>query len=134
MWFAVSIISQFIYNCWWHVVSAANNLVVYIWSGVHLSIDIVIHVLKHFGFLSLSITHLVLRVLYYVFLLWIFVHLLMLLFRFITHQDWAIQFEFYIGPTPRNDNLRPHDGHTLTIAPMFLDHSRRQWVNPPHII
>ena len=134
MWFAISIISQFIYNCWWHVASVVNNLVAYIWSGVHLPIDIVVHVLKHFGFLSLSVTHLVLRVLYYVFLLWIFVYSLMLLFRFITHWDWAIQFEFYMGPTPRNDNLRQPDGCTLTIAPLLLDHNRRQCINHPYII
>ena len=84
VWFAISIISQFIYSFWWHVASAANHLVVYIWPSVHLPIDIVVHVLKHFGFLSFSITHLALRVLYYVFLLWIFVCLLILLFRFIT--------------------------------------------------
>ena len=44
--------------------------------------------------------HLVLRILYYVFLLWVFVYLLMLLYRFITQWDWAIQIEFYMGPTP----------------------------------
>ena len=122
-----------IYNAWWYVASAANSLTAYIWSGVCLPFEFLLHVMKHFGLLSLTTTHLVLRILYYVFLLWTFTYLLMLLYQFITRRDWAIQLEFYMGPTPRNDNLR-QDGRTLTIAPVLLDHNRRQWVNPPHII
>ena len=89
MWLIISFLGQIIYNCWWYTASAANNLVAYIWSGVHLPIDVAVHVV-HFGLLSLSVTHLVLRILYYVFLLWIFVYLLMLLYRFVTCWDWAI--------------------------------------------
>ena len=122
-----------IYNTWWHVASAANDLIAYIWSGVCLPFQFLLHVIKHFGLLLLTTTHLILRILYYVFLLWTFTYLLMLLYRFITRRDWAIQLEFYMGPTPRNDNLR-QDGRTLTIAPVLLDNNRRQCLNPPHII
>ena len=69
MWFTTSVVFQFIYNCWWNVASMANNLVVYIWARVCLPIDFIVHVLKHFWLLSLSVMHLVLRVLYYIFLL-----------------------------------------------------------------
>ena len=134
MWFILTLLGQFIYNCWWHITSSANSLVAYVWSGVCLPIDTIIHIIKHFGLLSLSFTHLVLRVVYYIFLLWAFVYLLMLLYRFITRWDWAIQIEFYMGPTPRSDNLRGGNGCTLTIAPVLLDHNRRQHLNPPHII
>ena len=134
MWLIISFLGQIIYNGWWYTASATNNLVAYVWSGVHLPIDVAVHVVKHFGLLSLSVTHLVLRILYYVFLLWIFIYLLMLLYRFVTCQDWAIQFEFYMGPTPRTDNLRAGDSCTLTIAPVLLDHNRRPHLNPPLII
>ena len=123
-WFILTLLGQFIYNCWWHIASSANSLVAYVWSSVHLPIDVIIHIIKHFGLLSLSFMHLVLRVVYYVFLLWVFIYLLMLLYRFITRQDWAIQIEFYMGPTPRSDNLRVGDGCTLTIALVMLDHPR----------
>ena len=122
-----------IYNVWWHVATAANSLTAYIWSGVCLPFEFLLHVIKHFGLLSLTTTHLVLRILYYVFLLWTFTYLLMLLYHFITRRDWAIQLEFYMGPTPRTDNLQ-QGGRTLTIAPVLLDNNRRQRVNPPHII
>ena len=133
MWWVFTHIWYVLYNTWWHVAEAAHNLVAYIWSGVCLPFQVVLHVIKHFGLLSLTTTHLVLRVLYYVFLLWVFTYLLMLLYRFITRRDWAIQLEFYMGPTPRTDNFR-QDGRTLTIAPVLLDNNRRQRVNPPHII
>ena len=84
MWLIISFLGQIFYNCWRNTALATNNLVVYVWSGVHLPIDVAVHVVKHFGLLSLSVTHLVLRVLHYVFLLWIFVYLLMLLYRFVT--------------------------------------------------
>ena len=69
MWLAISVLVKFIYNCWWYVASTANNLFAYIWARVSLPIDFAVHVLKHFGLLSLSMTHLVLRILYYIFLL-----------------------------------------------------------------
>ena len=90
MWFIFTLLSQLIYNCWWYLASSANSLVAWIWSWVHLPIDTVIHIIKYFGLLSLSMTHLVLRVLYYIFLLRVFVYLLMLLYRFITCHDWTI--------------------------------------------
>ena len=134
MWFIISFFAQIIYNCWWYIASSVNSLVAWVWSGVSLPLEGVIHIIWHFGLLSLSVTHLVLQILYYVFLLWVFVYLLMLLYRFITHHDWAIQLELYVGPTPRYDNLRGGDRCTLTIAPVLLDHHRRQCLNPPHII
>ena len=85
MWFIVSGLYKFIINCWWYVAYSANSIVLYIWARVRLPIDFAAHVSKHFGLLSLSITHLALQILYYVFLLWIFMYLLMLLFHFITH-------------------------------------------------
>ena len=105
MWFILSALFNFIYNCWWYVASLAHNLVMYICARVCLPIDFTVHALKHFSLLSLSITHLVFHMLYYVFLLWIFVYLFMLLFCFINHRDWAVQFKFYVGPTPRNNNI-----------------------------
>ena len=134
MWFIFTLVSQLIYNCWWYLASSANSLVAWIWSRVLIPTDAAIHIIKHFGLLSLSVTHLVLRVLYYIFLLWVFVYLLMLLYRFITHCDWAIQLELYIRPTLHHDNLRGGEGHTLTLAPVLLDQHRRQRLNPPHII
>ena len=103
MWFVLTLLGQILYNCWWKIASAANSLVAYVWSSVRLPLDVITHIIMHFGLLSLNLTHLILRILYYVFLLWVFVHLLMLLYRFITHRDWAIQIEFYLGPTPRTD-------------------------------
>ena len=100
MWFIFTLVSQLIYNCWWYLASLVNSLVAWVWSSVHLPIDATIHIIKHFGLLSLSVTHLVLRILYYVFLLWVFMYLLMLLYRFITNQNWAIQLELYVRPTP----------------------------------
>ena len=87
MWFIITLVGQFVYNYWWKIASSANSVVAYVWSGVCLPIDAIINVIKHFGLLSLSLTHLVLRILYYVFLLWVFVYLLMLLYRFITQWD-----------------------------------------------
>ena len=112
MWFIITLVGQFVYNCWWQIASSANFVVAYVWSRVHLPIDVIIHVIKHFGLLPLSLMHLVLRILYYVFLLWVFVYLLMPLYRFITWWDWAIQIEFYMGPTSQSDNLRvARDAH-----------------------
>ena len=133
MWLVLSKLWNLIYNVWWYVTSAANSLIAYIWTRVCLPFEVLLHVIKHFRLLSLTTTHLVLCILHYVFLLWVFTYLLMLLYRFITRRDWAIQLEFYMGPTSRNDNLQ-HDGRTLTIALVLLDHNRRQQVNPPHII
>ena len=84
MQFIFTLVSQLIYNCLWYLVSLVNLLVAWVWSSVCLLIETTIHIIKHFGLLSLSVTHLVLRILYYVFLLWVFVYLLMLLYRFIT--------------------------------------------------
>ena len=42
-----------IYSTWWHVASAANSLIAYIWSGVCLPFQFLLHVIKHFGLLSL---------------------------------------------------------------------------------
>ena len=134
MWFLVNFTWQIIYNCWWHLASSANDLVAFVWSYVKLPFVVVIHILKSFGLLSLSVTHLVLRNLYYIFLLWVFVYLLMLLYRFITQRDWAIQLELYMGSTPHHDNLYGGDGRTLTIAPVLLNQHCRQCLSPPHII
>ena len=134
MWFLINFIWQIIYNCWWCVASSANDLVTVMWSYVHIPFVALIQILGAFGLLSLNVTHLVLRILYYVFLLWVFIYLLMLLYKFITCWDWAIQLELYVGPTPHHDNLRSGDGHTLTIAPVLLDQHRRQCLNLPHII
>ena len=106
MWYLLLSLYNLIYNAWWYVAAAAHNIVTYIWSGVCIPIEVVIHVIKHFSLLSLTTMHLALCILYYVFLLWVFTYLLMLLYCFITGKDWAIQFEFYMGPMPRNDNLR----------------------------
>ena len=97
MWFLVNFIWQIIYNCWWHIASSANDLVAFVWSHVKLPFEVVIHILKSFSLLSLSVTHLVLRILYYIFLLWVFVYLLMLLYRFITQRNWAIQLSYLWG-------------------------------------
>ena len=121
MWFIVNFIWQIIYNCWWYIASSANDLVTLVWSYVKLPFVALIHILKAFGLLSLSITYLVLRILYYVFLLWVFVYLLMLLYRFITQRDWAIQLKLYMGPTPHHNNLHGSNGQTLTIALVLLD-------------
>ena len=129
MWFILTLVGQIVHNCWWQIASVANSLVAYVWSYVRLPIDVIIHIIKHFGLLSLNLMHLVLRILYYVFLLWVFVYLLMLLYRFITHWDWASQIEFYVG-----DNLRGGKGCTLTIVPVLLNQNRRPCLNPPHII
>ena len=134
MWFIVNIIWQMIYNCWWYIASSANDLVALVWSYVKLPFVALIHILRGFGFLSLSVTHLVLRILYYVFLLWVCVYLLMLLYRFITWRDWAIQLKLYVKPTPCHDNLYGGNSRTLTIAPVLLDQHHRHRLNPPHII
>ena len=134
MWFIVNFIWQIIYNCWWYIASSANDLVILVWPYVKLPFAALIHILKVFGLLSLSVTHLVLRILYCVFLLWIFVYLLMLLYRFITWRDWAIQLKLYMGPTPHHDNLHGSDGRTLSISPVLLDQHCKQCLNPPHII
>ena len=134
MWFIVNFIWQIIYNCWWYIASSADDLVTLVWPYVKLPFAALIHILKAFGLLSLSVKHLVLRILYCVFLLWIFVYLLMLLYRFITWRDWAIQLKLYMGPTPYHDNLCGSNGRTLTITPVLLDQHCKQCLNPPHII
>ena len=60
MWFIISFFAQIIYNCWWYIASLANSLVAWVWLGVSLPLEAVIHIIQHFGFLSLSVTHLVL--------------------------------------------------------------------------
>ena len=72
MWFLVSFIWQIIYNCWWYITSSANELVTVVWSYMHLLFVAIIQILGTFGLLSLNTTHLALRILYYVFLLWVF--------------------------------------------------------------
>ena len=107
----LSYLWNLIYNVWWYVAATAHNLIAYIWSGVCIPFQVVIHVIKYFGLLSLTTTHLVLHILYYIFLLWVFTYLLMLLYRFITRRDWAIQLEFYIGPTPEMITFDKMEGH-----------------------
>ena len=58
----------------------------------------------------------------------------MLLYRFITRHDWTIQLELYVGLMPHHNHLRGGDEHMLTIAPVLLDHHRRQHLNPPHTV
>ena len=60
MWFIIGFLAQIIYNCWWYLASSANSLVAWVRSGVHLPLDAVVHIIRHFGLLSLSVTHLVL--------------------------------------------------------------------------
>ena len=60
VWFIISFFAQMIYNCLWYIASSANSLVAGVWSGVSLPLEAVIHIIQHFGLLSLSVTHLVL--------------------------------------------------------------------------
>ena len=85
MWFLVNFIWQIIYNCWWYIASSANELVTVVWLYGHLPFMAIIQILGAFSLLSLNFTDLVLRILYYIFLLWVFIYLLLLLYRFITH-------------------------------------------------
>ena len=85
MWFLVNFIWQIIYNCWWYIASSANELATIVWLYVHLPSMAIIQILGAFSLLSLKFTGLVLRILYYIFLLWVFIYLLMLLYRFIAH-------------------------------------------------
>ena len=80
MWLGLSYLWNLIYNAWWYVAAMANSVITYIWSRVYIPFEVIIHVIKHFGLLSLTTTHLVLRILYYTFLLWVFTYLLMLLY------------------------------------------------------
>ena len=46
MWFIITLVGQFVYNCWWQIASSANSVVAYVWSGVCLPIDVIIHVMN----------------------------------------------------------------------------------------
>ena len=56
--------------------------------------------LARLGTLTFMMLHLALHTLYYIVVLWLLIYLLNLLYHFIQHRDFAIQGEFYFGPSP----------------------------------
>ena len=56
--------------------------------------------LARLGTLTFMVLHLALCTLYYFVVLWLLIYLLNLLYCFIHHRDFAIQGEFYFGPSP----------------------------------
>ena len=52
------------------------------------------------GTLTFTVLHLALHTLYYIVVLWLLIYLLNFCYCFIQHRDFAIQGEFYFGPSP----------------------------------
>ena len=45
MWLIVSFFAQIIYKCWWYIASSANALAAWVWSGVSLPLEAVVHII-----------------------------------------------------------------------------------------
>ena len=76
--------------------------------------------LGRLGTIIFTVLQLSLRALYYIIVLWLLVYILNLLYYFVQHRDFALQGEFYFGPSPHHDHFGQGQ-QTLTITPVLLD-------------
>ena len=120
MWFTSYTFLVFFYNCIYNVLYAigatANEALVqfcrpFAAAGAFLG---------RLGTITLTVLQLSLRALYYIVVLWLLVYMLNLLYCFIQCRDFALQVEFYFGPSPHQDHFGQGQ-QTLTIAPVLLD-------------
>ena len=115
-WFAVYTVLVFFYNCvynlFYEIGATANEALVlfcklFTATGAFLS---------RLGTFILTVLQLSLRGLYYIIILWLLVYMLNLLYHFVQHRDFALQGEFYFGPSPHHDHF---DNSTSTLRSML---------------
>ena len=81
--------------------------------------------LARLGTLTITVLHLALRTIYYIVVSWLLIYLLNLCYRFIQHRDFAIQGEFYFGPSLRVNHFGQGQ-QTLTITPVVLNQRQQR--------
>ena len=125
MWWAITTLFSLIYNCVYTlftgVDSLANNIVLTVYHPIQAEGT----TLYHFFSLGFNVLTLALCLVYYTVALWLFCYVIILLYKFVQRRDFTIHGEFYFGPFPRHNHFGGQ-GHTLTIAPVLLDHCRQR--------
>ena len=105
MWFTIYTILLFFYNCIYSVlyaiVAIANEALVQ-FCRLFAAIGAF---LGRLGTITLTVLQLSLQALYYIVVLWLLVYMLNLLYHFVEHRDFALQGQFYFGPSPHQDNF-----------------------------
>ena len=101
MWLTIYTVLLFFYNCIYSVLYAigaiANEALVQ-FSRPFAAIGAF---LGRLGTITLMVLQLSLQALYYIVVLWLLVYMLNLLYRFVQCRDFALQSEFYFGPSAR---------------------------------
>ena len=133
VWILLQILFTWLQSIFYAALSPFNTLLTLVWSGLKVPFVKLVTFLYKLGSALLGITQLTLQIVYYSLVLWISCYCIILIYRFLQRCDFAIQGEFYFGPSPHNPNFDGGSQHTLTIAPVILDDSRWR-VHPLNII
>ena len=124
MWWAVTTLLFFIYNCVYSLFSGVGNLANNIVWTIYRPIQARGSTLHQFFTLGFGVITLVLGLVHYTITLWLFCYVIILLYHFIQRLDFAIQGNFYFGLSPGRNHFRGQ-GQTLTIAPVLLDNCKQ---------
>ena len=132
IWWAITTLFSIIYNCVYTLFTGAGSFTNNIVLTVYHPIQAAGTTLYQFFSLGFNVLTLALCLVYYTVVLCLFCYVIILLYRFVQRHDFAVQGEFYFGPSPRHNHFGGQ-GQTLTIAPVLLD-NHRQRVHLPYII
>ena len=124
MWILLQILLTWLQSIFYVALSLFNTLLTLVWSGLKIPFVKLVTFLYKLGSALLGITQLTLCIVYYGLVLWISCYCIILIYRFLQRCDFAIQGEFYFGPSPLNPNFGGGSQHTLTIAPVILEEGR----------
>ena len=121
MWILLQILFTWLQTLFYTALSPFNTLVTLVWTCIIIPFVKFGTFLYKLGSALLSITQLTLCIVFFRLVLWISCYCVILIYRFLQRRDFAIQGEFYFGPSPHNPNFGGGSQRTLTIAPVLLD-------------
>ena len=125
MWILLQILFTWLQTLFYTALSSFNTVVILVWTGIKIPFVKFGTFLYKVGSALLGITQLTLHVVYYGLVLWISCYYVILIYRFLQQQDFAIQGDFYFRPSPHYPNFGGGFQRTLTIAPVLLGNGRR---------
>ena len=114
----------------WHTTTAVYWIFSHICNCVWYFVTNIFSVL-HFAF---NMVFLLLKLAIAAIVIVIIIYLGIILYRFFNQRHFALQSDFYFGPTPANNPQGPGQGGVLTITPVILhpEGQGRAWAFPLH--
>ena len=105
MWILLQVVFTWLQSTFYTILAPFNTIVNLFWSGFKFPFIKLGTFLCKLGSALLTLRQVPLQIVYHGLVLWISCYCVILIYRYLQRHNFAIQGEFYFGPSPCNPNF-----------------------------